>query len=222
MLQMKFNKQLATEMIHKKSSSIDLDLAYQGFDEEPVPSAIFDAIVSTKIARVMRYTKIGLLLLTGFLTAIATMHAIRKDTSDLNIAISVEQMAVSSHTTFAKDPAYPVRVGANDVNHLENWITHRLGKNVRVRTLSNVGYTLLGGNIVPDGDRIAAQIVYENQNQERISLFIRHSSGADLNIQARSGRHKEFNWICWYDGNGQQVIVSEVDQSQLRKVFESF
>jgi len=213
---------MPSKFIENKPSSSKIAMAYHGFYDEQVPSVIFDAIVSVKYSRAIKCAKIGALLLTGFLIAVVTTSILQLN-SDENIpSISSEQLAISAHATFANDADYPVRVGVDNLDHLEKWVSNRLAKQIKIRKLDEIGFTLLGANLVPDGNRIAAAIVYENKQTQRMTLLIRNSPDTITNEQPKTGRQGEFNWMSWENRLSQQVIVSEVEQTELKSVFESF
>jgi len=205
----------------KKSSSLNITNAYQGFLDEPVPSALFDVIVSDKVTRLVKAVKIGLLLLAGFLIAIAIGHVSEEHLNENIETVNLQQLAVSSHATFATDAIYPVHVTGDDIYHLMRWISYRLGKHVKIKQLDSIGYTLLGGNLIPDGNTASASIVYENQHKKRTTLFVRKSHHIEKSQAPQQGQQGEFNWLSWESGQGQQVIVSELDHEELLKMFKA-
>lgn len=211
---------MPTKFTEKKTSSSKIATAYHGFYDEQVPSIIFDAIVSVKYSRAIKCAKIGILLMVGFSIAILTMNVLQAISGDIKPSISSEKLAISAHATFAKDTDYHVRVGIDDLNHLENWVSNRLTKQIRIKNLDGIGYTLLGVNLVPDENRIAAAIVYENQQHQRMTLFIRNSPDNLVNEQPKIGRLDKFNWLSWENRLSQHIIVSELDQTELQNVFK--
>jgi len=196
--------------------------AYQGFIDEPVPSIIFDAIVSDKRYRLFKIVSMGLLLITGFLVAMAIEHIIQKNTEKEIPTLNLEQMALSAHATFATDAVYPVRVGVENMDHLTRWLSYRIGQKIHIQNLIDSGYQVLGANLVPDGDHVAASIVYENTQKNRISLIIRKSAHAAKSEQPRKDAHGQLNWISWHDSRAEHVIVGEIGQSELQHVYDQF
>lgn len=173
------------------------------------------------MSRLIKLAKIGLLLLTGFLAAVAIGQLFQEPISENFSKISLQQLAVSSHVTFATDAVYPVHVASDDIDHLARWISYRLDKQVPIKRLDQIGYTLLGGNLVPDGDSVAASIVYENKQQVRMTLLVRLSPHAPSKKRPIKGQRGEFNWLSWENGQGQQVIVSDLNQTELQKIFSA-
>jgi len=204
-------------LIKKKLSPINIAQAYQGFLEEPVPSHIFDAVVSGKANRIFNIAKIGLLLVAGFVLSMAIGLINNDEINSLESSINIEQLAVSSHITFAKDAVYPVRVGNNDLDHLRRWLSYRLGQQVQIQSLGNVGYSLLGGNIVPDGDGVSAMIVYENAQGVKLSLFIRNAQFAN-DLEQSTGIIDNYNWTAWDNGQTHSVLVSEIENTGLQQL----
>lgn len=205
-------------LAEKKQPSINIVQAYKGFLEEPVPSNLFDAVVSGKANRILNIAKIGLLLAAGFLASLAVGQFNKNEFNSLKSSIIIEQLAVSSHVTFAQDAVYPVRVGNEDIDHLTRWLSYRLGKQVQIQSLSDIGYTLLGGNIAPDGDGVSAMLVYENAQAVKLSLFIRNAQFA-TEMEQSTGKIDDYNWAAWHNGQMHLVLVSEVDTTDLQRVF---
>jgi len=162
--------------------------------------------------------KVGTLLLAGAMLASAVWFFIGTNTDKTAIGTSTQAIAVSSHAAFAKDAVYPVRVGIEDLGHLNNWLSYRLGKRLNVNTLENIGYQLLGGNVVPDNGRVSASIVYEGPQNTRVSLFIQNASGTNSKQSVDHGVQGRFNWLSWGSVGRQFVLVSELDKTELVKV----
>lgn len=212
---------MPTKLVENKSPSTKIALAYHGFYDEQVPSVIFDAIVSVKYSRAIKCAKIATLLIAGFLLAIVTTNILQGISGDNSPSISSEELAISAHSTFAKDADYPVRVGVNDLAHLEKWVSNRLAKHIQIKKLDDIGYTLLGANLVPDENRIAVAIVYENKHHQRVTLFIRNAADTITNEQPKTGRQGEYNWLSWENWLGQRVVVSEIEQTELQNVYKA-
>ena len=55
---------------------------------------------------------------------------------------------------------HPVEVGADDEQHLVNWLSKRLGVKVRAPKLDDAGMSLVGGRLLPGENGPVAQFMY--------------------------------------------------------------
>jgi len=198
--------------------AMNISLAYQGFVEEPVPSELFDAIVSGKMHRVLSWVKSILLLGLGALVALLILHTYNKQEFKKNTIIAAH-MALSAHNTFAQDAVYPVHVDAKDTGHLTNWLSYRMGKQLSIKNIEHIGYTLLGANIVPDEHLTSASVIYEDNEKTRVSVFTRFATLENPERMVTQGTDNKLNWIARYSLDDQVVIVGELEHTELDKVF---
>lgn len=88
--------------------------------------------------------------------------------------------AVSAHTVYVAENRHAVEVAGSDSEHLSTWLSNRLATNLAMPDLSAQGLTFLGGRLLPapaiPGGR-AAQLMYEDQGGERLTLYITPSTG---------------------------------------------
>lgn len=90
--------------------------------------------------------------------------------------------AVSAHTVYVAENRHAVEVAATDADHLTNWLSNRLETELAMPDLATAGFSFMGGRLLPapalPGGR-AAQLMYENGNGERVTLYITPSAGVD-------------------------------------------
>ncbi|MGV8840596.1 MAG: anti-sigma factor family protein [Bauldia sp.] len=92
-------------------------------------------------------------------------------------ARELADVGMSAHAVYSKEVRHAVEVGADDEAHLVSWLSNRLDTPIDPPDLSAKGLTLLGGRLVPDGGRPAAQLMYEDASGQRYSLFIARTDG---------------------------------------------
>lgn len=86
--------------------------------------------------------------------------------------INLPRLAADAHLVYAAEVRHPVEVGADQEAHLVRWLSKRLGAEVRAPDLAAVGYRLIGGRLLPAGDGVAGQFMYENPAGLRATLFL--------------------------------------------------
>ena len=86
--------------------------------------------------------------------------------------------AVSAHAVYLPEVRHPVEVEAAQQQHLVQWLSKRLNRQLKVPNLAASGYDLVGGRLLP-GDRGArAQFMYQNAAGERVTLYVGAVDGA--------------------------------------------
>src|SRR5258708_24092415 len=81
--------------------------------------------------------------------------------------------AAIAHATYSPEVRHPVEVGAEDEQHLVNWLSKRLGVKVRAPKLDEAGMSLVGGRLLPGENRPVAQFMYQSQNGRRLTPYVR-------------------------------------------------
>jgi len=80
--------------------------------------------------------------------------------------------AVDAHELFVIQRRHPVEVVASDAPHLTTWLSNSLRRPLVAPDLSNLGYALVGGRLLPGNTGPAAQIMYETADGDRVTLYI--------------------------------------------------
>jgi anti-sigma factor RsiW len=90
--------------------------------------------------------------------------------------------AVSAHTVYVAENRHAVEVAGTDAEHLSSWLSNRLGTGLAMPDLATAGFSFLGGRLLPapaiPGGR-AAQLMYEDETGERVTLYITPRTGID-------------------------------------------
>lgn len=86
------------------------------------------------------------------------------------------EAAVTAHSLYVKEKTRAVEVGA-DAPNLMTWLSNRITTPIDAPNLTAEGYTFLGGRLLPSdpGKGIpgpAAQLMYENGEAQRVTLYI--------------------------------------------------
>jgi anti-sigma factor RsiW len=128
-----------------------------------------------------------------------------------------EQAAVA-HATFAPEVRHPVEVTAPQEDHLVAWLSKRLGVPIKAPVLTEAGFTLMGGRLLPDASTPAAQFMYEDAQGRRVTLYLR--------IDRQRQQETAFRWVqdgkvvvCyWVDGSIGYALAGEMGRTELLEV----
>ena len=93
---------------------------------------------------------------------LARAPAVREFVHDASIA----------HAVYAPEKRHPVEVAASEQQHLVQWLSKRLDRPLKVPDLSALGYTLVGGRLLPGESGARAQFMFEDAAGERVTLYI--------------------------------------------------
>ena len=79
--------------------------------------------------------------------------------------------AAAAHLVYAVEVRHPVEVPASEQAHLATWLGRRLDVPLRVPDLTESGFELVGGRLLPaEQGRPAAQLMYQDGGGRRVTL----------------------------------------------------
>ncbi len=132
-------------------------------------------------------------------------------------AMQIAAAGLDAHKVFAVEVRHPVEVGADEEQHLVAWLTKRLDVPVKAPDLTADGLRLLGGRLIPSGDKPAALLMYEGENGERYTLLIERATPHAMTAfrYMESGNIGAFYWI---DGPAGYALSGPADRVRLLKV----
>ena len=151
-----------------------------------------------------------------FVTGVATGLMVKSDP----VRVDVATVAMGAHMVYASEVKHPVEVGADEQKHLLSWLSLRLGREVEAPRLDRFGFQLLGGRLMANGSRPAAQLMYERFNGERLTLYLTRGDHQKPK-QFRFGEHEGVNAFFWEDETTSFVLVGAMDRRTLLQLAES-
>ncbi len=166
--------------------------------DEPVPprleALVLDARRRARTGRWLRVAAAFLLLAVGG-TGGWVLRAIQEDAPTATAPRYVEK-ALGAHLVYTAEVRHPVEVGAEQEAHLVAWLSKRLGARVNAPHLAAAGYELVGGRLLEDSGRPAAQFMYENAAGRRVTVFVRRYEGGSTAFRfVTRGDISAFYWI---------------------------
>ena len=123
--------------------------------------------------------------------------------------------AAAAHLVYAVEVRHPVEVPASEQDHLATWLGRRLDVPLRVPDLTESGYELVGGRLLPaEEGRPAAQLMYQDVGGRRVTLYVRATPG-DQQTAFRFAREGNLSALYWEDRNVAWVLVGELPRARL-------
>ncbi len=128
--------------------------------------------------------------------------------------------ALRAHAAYATEVRHAVEVPATDKKHLSAWLSKRLGRKIIPPEFTAYGFQLMGGRILPSSYGLAALMIYQNTNGQRVSLYVvRKSTGAETAFRfVKTDTAAEFWWI---DEGIACAIVGNLPRSTLRNIADT-
>ncbi|HUR88241.1 MAG TPA: anti-sigma factor [Ramlibacter sp.] len=111
------------------------------------------------------------------------------------------KQASVAYVVYQPEVRHPVEVDAAQQQHLVQWLSKRLGKPLKVPVLTQQGYELLGGRLLPGEGGARAQFMYQNAAGQRLTLYIGAVKAGSAGSQETSFRFLEdgpvpgFYWV---------------------------
>jgi anti-sigma factor RsiW len=135
-------------------------------------------------------------------------------------AMSFARQATSAHLVYAPDVRHPVEFGADQEENMLLWLSERLGQTVHVPRLQELGFALVGGRLLPAEGEPAAQLMYENPEAKRITLYIRGrwtaaSPGAQPERSVSYATEGDVGLVYWIEGPFAYALIGAMDREQL-------
>jgi len=167
---------------------------HQAVLEEPVPGRLLPTVRARR-ARVLRIAAAFAWVALGAVGGWQLQGA--RHPADYAPA-PIARNAAIAHATYSPEVRHPVEVGADQEPHLVAWLSKRLGAQVRAPKLEGVGYSLVGGRLLPGDSGPTAQFMYQSKAGTRITLYLRTEApdhGQTAFRYADEGSVRVFYWI---------------------------
>lgn len=125
------------------------------------------------------------------------------------------QNALAAHVLYTAEQRHPVEVPAQQEAHLVAWLSKRLSAPIHAPNLREQGFALLGGRLLPGDDGPLAQLMYESDTGERLTLTVRHAAQSQPETGFKvmeQGGNRAFYWI---DSDYGYALSGSIDKRRL-------
>ncbi|HHS89663.1 MAG TPA: anti-sigma factor [Rhodobacteraceae bacterium] len=130
------------------------------------------------------------------------------------VEAEIVREAMMAHTVYSSEVLHPVEVAADQESHLVGWLSKRLGAEIVAPDLSEAGFELIGGRLLPAGQGPAAQFMYEDANGRRITIYATGGSPGVL-ASFQYERDGDVRGIYWQDETLRYAVVGELPRDEL-------
>jgi anti-sigma factor RsiW len=208
--------------------------------DEPLPDALRQLVLeggapaSTPSATMshwrMAAAAAGLLLAGGLVGAGVMWQAQRAQLASAQPRpVEWVQRAAVAHAVYTPEVRHPVEVNTLEGNleeqrkneeHLAVWLTRRVGMPVKLFNLRAQGFELVGGRLLPELPHKSAQLMYENKDKQRITVYLRKPD-ASTPAAFRFERQGELSLFYWVDGPTGYALVGNLPRERLLSLAQS-
>jgi anti-sigma factor RsiW len=127
--------------------------------------------------------------------------------------------ALDAYRLYVVEVRHPVEVPGSEQQHLTQWLSKRLGAELRIPDLQVVGLKLVGGRLLPGPTGAAAFYMYEGPSGERFTIYCAKAKAAETALRYKSGENSSA--FYWVDDKVAYVVSGPADRDQLEKVTKS-
>jgi anti-sigma factor RsiW len=125
--------------------------------------------------------------------------------------------AVAAHNLYTGEIVHPVEVRADQQVHLTAWLSKRLDRNLVLPDLRPLGFSLVGGRLLPAQAQPAAQLMYEDETGQRVTfLIVPENNGHESSLQY--AQLDGLRSLLWTDETIRCVLVGSLARDRLRDI----
>lgn len=135
-------------------------------------------------------------------------------------AVSVTAEALEAHRVYVVEVRHPVEVPGSEAAHLQQWLSRRVGHELRAPNLADFGLTLVGGRLLPGPKGAAAAFfMYEGRSGERFTIYCVRSRSPESALRYRDAG--TVGAVYWADGDLSYVVSGPAERQRLHGVAQS-
>lgn len=198
---------------------------------EPIPQRLLQVEASSRpalqrVAAALAWMAVGITV--GSLTTgqyLAQNDSVRAEFSLANqppdLPHFVHQATVA-YAVFAPEVRHPVELGSGEEHALNTWLSGRLGRPMRAPDLTRLGFTLVGGRLLPaEANKPAAQFMYEDRQGQRITVYLRGMARPTPETAFRYVGKGGVRTLYWVERNWGYALSGELSRPQLLQAARS-
>lgn len=199
--------------------------AFAGVLEEPVPARLKQAVLGDAQTRVAaRQSRWWLAAAAAAVLAVGGLGGYFAGIDRIGHENGAEDLlaeqAIAAHVIYAAEQRHAVEVPASDKEHLQTWLSNRVGLKLVAPDLVAEGFQLVGGRLLPAGQGKAAMLLYEDAKGERVSLFVTAES-AEKSKGTYTAEADGPEAVYWLDKGYGCAVVGSLPRERLAAVAKS-
>lgn len=221
------NPEMKARSLRYAADGEALRAAFAGVPDEPVPARLLGIVagegagLSAPSRPRWRLAAAAVLLLAlggagGFFAGTSRLGA-----GEGPAGLLAEE-AIAAHVVYAAEKRHAVEVPASDRDHMQDWLSNRVGLKLVAPDLTGDGFGLVGGRLLPAaGSGKAAMLLYEDAGGNRISLFVTSQPAAGTAGKTEGVYSEEKDGptaVYWLDRGYGCAVVGSLPHARLEAV----
>lgn len=132
---------------------------------------------------------------------------------------SLPGQSKTAFLVYASEKRHPVEVGADQEEHLVTWLGKRLDYKLVAPDLKGLGFSLVGGRLLPVNGKAGAMLMYQDTAGQRLTVLLgKNPQNGETSFRFEStGSLETFYWI---DGAIGYAVTGEVSRAKLQQIAE--
>lgn len=127
--------------------------------------------------------------------------------------------ALDAHKLYVVEVRHPVEVPGDERTHMTQWLSKRLGVDLRIPDLQSIGLKLVGGRLLPGPAGAAAFYMYEGASGERFTIYCSKAVVPESALHFKEG--ERFDAFYWVDDKVAFAVSGPADRERLEQVTKS-
>jgi len=129
------------------------------------------------------------------------------------------ERARMAHVIYTAEPRRAVEVPASQEDDMIRWLSKRMNTAVRVPDLTAHGFQAMGGRLLPGVDGPACQIMYQNADGKRLTIYLSRDPG---NVRpVRFSDEEVVHVVFWSDGKLAFAVSADIDREALGRIADA-
>jgi anti-sigma factor RsiW len=124
--------------------------------------------------------------------------------------------ALDAYKLYVVEVRHPVEVPGSERAHLRQWLSKRVGYELRIPDLQSIGLKLVGGRLLPGPTGAAAFYMYEGPSGERFTIYCAKAGVPETALRFKNG--ERFAAVSWVDDKVGYVVSGPANRDRLEKV----
>jgi anti-sigma factor RsiW len=124
--------------------------------------------------------------------------------------------ALDAYKLYVVEVRHPVEVPGSERVHMTQWLSKRLGSELRIPDLQSIGLKLVGGRLLPGPTGAAAFYMYEGTSGERFTIYCAKAATPETALRFKEGDGSAA--FYWADDKIAFAVSGPADRERLEQV----
>jgi anti-sigma factor RsiW len=191
--------------------------AFDNVLHEPVPDHVSARRFGLPRSPLLRVAAVVAWVAFGGLAGWMLRGQIEQSAPRPSAEAEIVERARVAHTIYSAETRRAVEVAASQEQDMIRWLSKRMNAAVRVPKLAEYGFEALGGRLLPGSQGPACQIMYQNAQGKRLTIYL----ARDLDRSAKPLRFSDkdaVHVVFWSDGTLAFAVSGELSNEELKRI----